>query len=506
MDNFIESITNEKQQQELKEQQQKLPFKPQNSLLHPLEPLTIEEMIISVNLIKSRFEPFKENISFCRLTLKEPHKDLILHFDNTSEDKKPFIPREALAVVLNRTKNKTYEIEVSLDPPLPSIISAKHIKSVQPQLLANEYFECEKLIKSDPVVAEVLNRRCGITDMSKIMVDLWVGFFSNPRKRIGKPLLFLKSTDDSNGYARPIDGIQIDVDLNAMRVLDIVELFDVPVPPPNPEANWQNLTEFRKDLKPLQIIQPEGPSFKVTGRKVEWQNWSFRVGFTAWEGLVLHQISYNDKGIIRPIIYRASVAEMVVPYGDPRHPNYLKNAFDAGEDGLGRNTNSLELGCDCLGEIYYFDASLTDSFGKPFVVKNAICLHEEDYGVLWKHKDWRTQHSEVRRSRRLVISFFTTIANYDYGFFWYFYQDGSIKFEVKLTGILSTSAIKEEDSPHGFGTMIGKSLYAPIHQHFFGVRIDFQGLIIFFNIIFLYSGWKRKYHSRSECKSYRYPT
>ena len=45
-----------------------------------------------------------------------------------------------------------------------------------------------------------------------------------------------------------------------------------------------------------------------------------------------------------------SIAEMVVPYADPGDPHYLKNAFDAGEDGLGKNAHSLELNCDCLGE------------------------------------------------------------------------------------------------------------------------------------------------------------
>ncbi len=34
-------------------------------------------------------------------------------------------------------------------------------------------------------------------------------------------------------------------------------------------------------------------------------------------------------------------------------------------------------------------------------------------GVLWKHTEYRTEHVETRRSRRLVISFFATIANYE---------------------------------------------------------------------------------------------
>ena len=129
---------------------------------------------------------------------------------------------------------------------------------------------------------------------------------------------------------------------------------------------------------------------------------------------------------------------MIVPYGSPFEPSWRKCAFDAGEDGLGTNCNSLGLGCDCLGLIYYFDAYLITCFGGCEKIENAICMHEEDYGLAWKHSSWRTGGSWSRRLRRLVVSFFTTISNYDYGFFWYFYQDGTIEFEAKLTGIIST--------------------------------------------------------------------
>jgi primary-amine oxidase len=130
----------------------------------------------------------------------------------------------------------------------------------------------------------------------------------------------------------------------------------------------------------------------------------------------------------------------VVPYGDPRSPHRLKNAFDAGEDGFGRNANSLVLGCDCLGVIHYFDAKLVRDNGDVSDLRNAVCMHEEDYGTGWKHTDWRTGSAETRRSRRLVISFMTTIANYDYGFAVHLYLDGTIEPNVKLTGVLSTGA------------------------------------------------------------------
>ncbi len=155
----------------------------------------------------------------------------------------------------------------------------------------------------------------------------------------------------------------------------------------------------------------------------------------------LHQLVVSDGDAERPVIYRASIAEMVVPVRATRHRSGTGiNYFDQGEYMFGRYTNSLELGCDCLGEITYFDVTIADEHGEPRVIKNAICLHEEDYGVLWKHIDMFNGMAETRRSRRLVISFFLTIGNYDYGFYWYLYLDGTIQLEAKATGIVFASA------------------------------------------------------------------
>ena len=224
-------------------------------------------------------------------------------------------------------------------------------------------------------------------------------------------------------------------------------------------------------MRPLEVVQPEGPSFEVEGREVRWQKWRFRVGFTPREGLVLHTISYHDQDRWRPIVHRASYAELVIPYGDPSPGRFRTNAYDIGEYGIGPMTNSLELGCDCLGEIRYLDAVVHDSHGEPITIGNAICMHEEDYGLLWKHYDWQAEDSEVRRSRRFVISSIITAANYEYAFYWYLYQDGTIETEVKLTGIVLTSAVHPGEKPE-YGRLVSPGLSALNHQHFFCVRLD----------------------------------
>lgn len=142
-----------------------------------------------------------------------------------------------------------------------------------------------------------------------------------------------------------------------------------------------------------------------------------------------------------------------------------------GDYGLGFCSNSLELGCDCLGHIHYFDGVLSNCEGKPYVVKKVVCMHEEDSGILWKHVEYRTGYSEARRSRRLVLSFIATVVNYEYLFYWYLSQDGGIDFEIKLSGELSTNVLSEGESEPGHGVIVAPGVNAQIHQHMFCVRL-----------------------------------
>ena len=160
----------------------------------------------------------------------------------------------------------------------------------------------------------------------------------------------------------------------------------------------------QREVEPLDIVQPEGPSFSLDGNVLRWQNWSMRVGFNYREGLVLHRVGYEDGGRLRSIAHRLSFAEMIVPYRDPGDDHYRRTAFDIGEWGLGFMTTSLELGCDCLGEITYLDADPARQPGRAHHDPNAICIHEEDDAVLWKHVDQRRRRrgAPVAAAGRLV--------------------------------------------------------------------------------------------------------
>ena len=437
---------------------------------HPLSPLSSSEISGAVGVIR-RTKNTGGEFRFISVALKEPSKQKVGEF---SKDPGLRIDREAFIVLFDNSRNECYEAVVDIDHA--TLISWTHIPGVQPTMSSDEQIECEQAVLKSEAFREAM-KKYGVTDTSLVMVDIWsAGYYGTEEEatmRLARPLCFLRAEAGDNGYAHPIEGIRPVVDLNTMTVIRVEEYDYVKVPPLAGNYAKDRVENWRTDIKPLEIVQPEGPSFTVNGYEVSWQKWNFVIGFNPREGLTLHQLNYNDRGEKRSILYRASLSEMVVPYGDPTATQRRKNAFDTGEYGMGTCANSLELGCDCLGYIKYFDANMTDSKGNLLTIKNAICMHEEDYGILWKHTDRRIGKPEVRRSRRLVISSVSTVENYEYGFFWYLYQDGNIQLEIKLTGILSLGAYPNGVKPK-YGNLVAPCLYAPNHQHFFNVRCDFD--------------------------------
>lgn len=224
----------------------------------------------------------------------------------------------------------------------------------------------------------------------------------------------------------------------------------------------------RKDVKPLNVSQPEGPSFVVTDDSlVEWQKWRFRVSFNPREGAVLHDIHYDG----RSVLYRLAISEMTVPYADARAPFHRKQAFDFGDGGAGDQANNLSLGCDCLGVIKYFDAVTVDTQGFAKEHPNVVCLHEQDNGIGWKHTNWRTGRAVVTRNRELVVQFIITLANYEYVFAYKLDQSGGITIETRATGIVSCVNI-DPGKVSDYGNVVNPGVLAQNHQHIFAVRID----------------------------------
>jgi primary-amine oxidase len=285
---------------------------------------------------------------------------------------------------------------------------------------------------------------------------------------------------DANYYAYPLD-----ICAEVSEELKVTKIYRLPTTNDEMIHNNRNkfdrrkihsTSEYHPDLtapardtnKPYHITQPEGPSFTTTGNLISWEKWHIRVGFNYREGLTLHDIRYDG----RSLFYRLSLAEMFVPYGDPRCPYPRKGAFDLGNDGAGINANNLRLGCDCLGLIKYFDGWHNTADGKPMRLPNVLCCHEIDDGILWKHTNFRTGNAVLARSRVLVLQTIITVSNYEYIFAFHFRQDASLHYEVRATGILSTCPIGIGDKIPPYGTLVAPGVLAPYHQHMFCLRID----------------------------------
>jgi primary-amine oxidase len=445
--------------------------------LHALDPLSGSEIRAAAALVRAD-RVFTDSTYFVTITLAEPAKPAGLNF--TAGDQ---VDRSAEIVLYDPATATLSEVLVSLDRA--AVLSTVVVPDRFPLFIRDEMMLIEAAVRADARWQAAMRAR-GIADPDLAMIDAWPSGYYGPQDhpsvsaRLCRPLTWLRSSELDHGYARPVEGLVVTLDLDAMRVIDVEDAGVVAVPahPGNysPELmfdpeNRPAFSQLRDDLKPIEISQPAGPSFTVQGWAINWQKWSLRVGFNPREGLVLHQLGYTDAGRLRPIMYRAALSEMVVPYGDPSATQWNKNVFDMGEVGMGFTANSLTLGCDCLGEIHYFDGVVNGSDGEPISIPNAICLHEEDFGIGWKHTDTRTNLVEVRRSRRLVISSIATVGNYEYGFYWYLYTDGSIEYEVKLTGVLTTGAVEVGERPR-WGELVAPGLYGPNHQHFFNVRMD----------------------------------
>jgi primary-amine oxidase len=435
---------------------------------HPLDPLTAEEIRTAAATLR-RDRGVDERWRFASIELREPSKAAVRAFTAGDE-----IRREAVVVCWNRDDGQVYKARISLTDD--RVLAWDHQPDGQPNMTVDEFHECDEALRNDPRVIEALAAR-GITDMDRVLIDTWAyGAHLVPEAhrggRVGWADVWYRDAPGASPYANPVTGLHFVVDLNRMELLEVEDTHRVDEPDTMGEyvPHLVPGLELRADVKPLEIAQPEGVSFTLEGNLLRWQKWSLRVGFNHREGMVLHTVGYDEGGRTRPVAHRLSFAEMVVPYRDPTTDHYRRTAFDIGEWGLGFMTTSLELGCDCLGEIAYLDATMHDTAGEPYAIRNAICIHEEDSAVLWKHVDAQTG-AETRRARRLVLSFHVTVANYEYLVYWRLYQDGNIECEVRATGIMVTTHFAEGDRPP-YGTLVDARTYAPFHQHFLVARLD----------------------------------
>ncbi|EDU41499.1 copper methylamine oxidase precursor [Pyrenophora tritici-repentis Pt-1C-BFP] len=452
---------------------------------HPLAPLSASEIKNAAAIIKASW-PAHTELYYKAITLQEPPKTEVLKYLEAEHNGKPLpaISRKAFINYYIRNTNKFHEAIVDLT-------SGRVDRNVLlgPFIHANgdgeEIIAIEKVaLEDEKVKAEIA--KLELPKGTVVISDPWIYGSDGigDEERLYQCFLYLRdpmnpSEADSNHYAMPLP-ISPVVSTATMKVIrvdilptgadnTIKPVGKYKIQPPNeyiPEAQ-----KLRTDLKPLNVVQPEGASFQVqqqgTSNVISWQKWTFRVGFNQREGMVLYDVRYDN----RNLFYRLSLSDMNIPYADPRHPYFKKSAFDLGDAGAGIMANNLKLGCDCLGSIYYLSSVLSDDKGGVLDMPNVVCIHEQDAGIGFKHTNYRTGRAVVARSRELVLQSIITVSNYEYILAFIFNQAGELEYEIRATGILSTQPI-DEGVEVPFGTVVHPGTLAPHHQHIFSLRID----------------------------------
>lgn len=314
-------------------------------------------------------------VKFLTITLKEPAKEDViaalgiptqpLAFGQAppAPSGKP-IERQAYAIVLDNLGGHAYEAEVTIGAESKVDSFTLLPDDVHPGISVEELLDAEKVVKNDPEVQKIC-AELGLK-MEEVCCDGWSSGLDDrwpANLRLQQCLMFGRPHGpDSNLYAHPLDFTPV-IDSNAGKVIRIdwarprlpgvktgtePHAIDSPTGPdgwarsgyPNgaceylPELLEKEGFKYRDDIKPIEITQPEGVSFTLQGNRLSWQKWDMHIGFNYREGLVINTVTYTDtdvgKGVaptVRPLFYRLSVAEMVVPYLDPSYPHSRKMAF-----------------------------------------------------------------------------------------------------------------------------------------------------------------------------------
>lgn len=456
---------------------------------HPLDPLSKAEIARAVGLVHASGKVAK-TVFVPMVTLHEPPKAAVLaHRPGAA------FSREAYVVLFDRPAGKVFEAVVDLKGG--TLVTFVERKGVQPQIVAEEFNRAAAVVRQNLAWQRAMLRR-GFTredlaDERLVEVHSWgAGHVpGHAGKRLVRALTCLRG-DSNNPFPRVVEGLVALVDVTKGAVVDLLDEGDTPVPTDAFDFfDPKRIGKLRDPLRPLEARQPQGADFELHGNEIRWQKWSLRHSFHPREGLVLHAVSYKDGGTDRPILYRASLNEMLVPYGDPSKAWNWRNAFDIGEYGFGPAVTKLRPGREVPDNATVLPVIQLSEYGTPSTVEGGVAVYEQDGGMLWTHYEFLSGKTETRRARQLVLHSLYTLGNYDYGVRWIFGQDGAIDVQVELSGIMLAKMVKEDKCvacreepdkdgrirPNGadrYGTLVAPQVVATHHQHFFNFRLDFD--------------------------------
>ena len=426
---------------------------------HPLDALSADEITRATAVLRAAGQ-LQPAVRFVILETDEPDKTRVAQGISGAGTGR--IPRVARAVLYDWNAGATIETRVDLDTS--GVVSTSRRVSEPPVRHVILSRANEVALADERVVRALKQAGVGNLDRLNFLVNLSEGEY--PRRR-GNARLVTASPYlwDEVGDAASVP-VGVVIDLTAGVVESVQEPRfggGAPQRPVDADAG--------SELKPLRTSQPEGPSFEIRGSEILWDRWRLHVAVHPRRGLEIFDVSWRDGVRYRSVLYRASLSELMTPYGDPSFASwYPRDEGDYGMTSYSAARAQAIVGADAPEHATFLPGTMADPLGRPMTIERTVAIYERDGGVLWRHA------AAGRRARQLVLSSYSTLDNYDYLFHWIFSQDGAIDVQVQLTGVMNTtrggSPHDPDDESPQFGHLVAPGVRAPNHQHFFAWRID----------------------------------
>ena len=454
---------------------------PALALCHPLDGLTAAEMLRVTEILRAAGEA-DDRTRYPLIELIEPPKADVLAWSEGDP-----APRRALVHFLGEAGFRTAVVDIT-----GGAVEAAGPATGQPMVLFEEFAGAMNAALEHPEIIAGLARR-GLTPGDVFCLPLTAGNYLTPEyegTRLMKVPCYRNPTG-SNYYAKPIEGLFAVVDLLRGEATRVVDEGVVPLP----QDDWGYTvdevaarTPLRPAPSPVRLIQAGGPGYSITGSRIEWDIWRFRLRADKRPGIVLSNIDVRDGDRWRSVLYQAHLSEVFVPYMDPSRGWYFRTYMDSGEYGFGLFLSPLTAGVDCPAHATFLPALVNDDLGRPLEIANAICVFERYLGdPAWRHFEVFAQGeaafvpAEGQPDTELVVRTASVVGNYDYLLDYRFRQNGDMQINIGSTGqdavkgVASTSmedSTAAADTAHG--TLVAPNLVAPFHDHYFNFRLDFD--------------------------------
>lgn len=372
-------------------------------------------------------------------------------------------------------------------------VESTQVLNKETMVLFTEFMSAmETVLKNEDFIKAFAKR--GLKPEQGLCLPLTAGNFfleEEKGKRLMKVPCYVKPTDSSNFYAKPVEGLYAVVDLKENKVLKIEDDEVLLLPKDDwgyTQAEVEKRTPLRPETNPAIITQTGKPNYTINGSEINWDIWKFRYRIDKRPGMVVSDIRVNDEGNWREVLYQAHLSEVFVPYMDPSKGWYWRTYMDSGEYGFGLFLSPLTKGVDCPNNATFLPALIHDDNGNPLEIPNAVCVFERSNGdPAWRHFEVFAQSpdkpvpAEGRPETELVVRTASEVGNYDYLIDYRFKQNGDIYIMVGASGLDAVKGVAatnmqdptaKADTSHG--NLIAPNLVAANHDHFFNFRLDFD--------------------------------